>query len=454
MHSNMLRTLVATLLVLFVGISQASERMINASPKNYRQLIQNLGPGDRLVLEAGQYRRGLPLRGTTGEPGRPIIIEGPAKGEPAVFVGRPRSNTIDLVDVGHVVIRNLKLEGRGHQVAAVWGSANGSFNHHITLENLHISGHDAAQGIVGIGSFATAWGWIIRNNIIDGAGTGLYLGDSNGTRPFIGGLIEHNLIRNTIGYNMQIKHQYPRVNVPGMPTDPQRTIIRHNVFSKAQGGSEGRDARPNLLLGHLPLEGPGQNDQYLVYGNLFYMNPHEALLQAEGTVSIYNNLFYNPLGAGVNIRPHNHKPRNIDFLQNTVVAAGIGFRMVEPEPGYRHRLQGNVIYATEPLRLSGIPASEMSQSDNITGSLSQGLQALQSPSPTAGLPVLTASSEDQVQLDTIMIWAHDLPAGACDFEGSLRRFGVVGGYGSAEPPLWPLALERKPMRSTNDALCN
>jgi hypothetical protein len=62
-----------------------------------------------------------------------------------------------------------------------------------------------------------------------GAGTGMYFGNSDGNHPFWGGLIENNLIMNTIGYNLQIKHQNPRPRLPGMPLEwpvPRRILGR------------------------------------------------------------------------------------------------------------------------------------------------------------------------------------------------------------------------------------
>jgi len=136
--------------------------------------------------------------------------------------------------------------------------------------------------------------WIIRGNVISGAGTGIYLGDSDGHKPFIGGLIEYNIITNSIGYNLQIKHQKEQLAVQEeWPPERKNTIIRHNVFSKAQGGSEDTMARPNVLIGHLPPSGAGANNIYLIYSNLFFDNPNEALFQGEGNIAIYNNIFLN-----------------------------------------------------------------------------------------------------------------------------------------------------------------
>ena len=148
------------------------------------------------------------------------------------------------------------------------------------------------------------------------------MGDSDGSAPFIAGLIEHNLVVDTLGYNLQVKHQSSRPDIAGIPAGENVTIIRHNVFSKAEGGSEAPMARPNVLVGHWPLSGPGADDRYLVYGNFFYQNSFEALFQGEGNIALYNNLFVNSHGDAVHIQPHNDVPRSIDVFYNTILASG------------------------------------------------------------------------------------------------------------------------------------
>src|SRR5262249_150356 len=144
-----------------------------------------------------------------------------------------------------------------------------SWAHHITLDGLTIFGYGANQQKVGISTKCPAWGWVIRNNVIKGSGTGMYLGNSDGSAPFVAGLIEHNLIMDTIGYNLQIKHQRQRPIISGMPEDRSVTIIRHNVFSKSNNSSREKLARPNLLVGHWPPDGAGMEDSYAIYGNFF-----------------------------------------------------------------------------------------------------------------------------------------------------------------------------------------
>jgi hypothetical protein len=74
------------------------------------------------------------------------------------------------------------------------------------------------------------------------------------------------------------------------------TVLRRNVFVKRLPASAPEAARPSLLVGHFPRSGPGSDDWYAIYGNVFYQNPSEALLQAEGSVAVYANLFVNEHG--------------------------------------------------------------------------------------------------------------------------------------------------------------
>lgn len=93
---------------------------------------------------------------------------------------------------------------------------------------------------------------MIRRNVIIGAGTGLYLASSDDAAPFVNGLIEHNVVIDTIGYNTQVKRQQPRPTNVGLPTGQSRTIIRHNVFSKQYKAANGASAQSNLLVGICP----------------------------------------------------------------------------------------------------------------------------------------------------------------------------------------------------------
>ena len=311
------------------------------TPETYLSAVSRLGPGDRLVLTAGAYRQGLQVSGLRGTGSQPIVIEGPGRGPPAVLVGRRGHNTVSLRHSSHVVIRNLVLDGADLEVDAVKAEHGGGLVHHITLEALTIVRHGIDQGVIGISTKTPAAFWTIRNNIIIGAGTGMYLGNSDGTAPFVAGVIEGNLIVNTVGYSLQIKHQRARPVLDGLPVSPQRTVIRGNFLSKAKNASTGELARPNLLLGHFPVEGPGSSDEYLVTENVLFANPVESLMQAEGNVVIARNVFINHLGDGIAVQPHNDVPRQIEIRENFLVASGYGIRVQGAHPGYAQVVKTN-----------------------------------------------------------------------------------------------------------------
>jgi len=177
-------------------------------------------------------------------------------------------------------------------------------------------------------------------------GTGMYFGDSDGSDLFVNGVIEANQITHTLGYNLQIKHQKAR---PPDYAGRYDTVIRHNVFSKSDA-MPGPQARPNVLLGHVPLTGAGSEDRYLVYGNLFLHNPSEALLQAEGRVALYDNVFINGSGDAIRIQPHNDVPRDMDIFSNTVLASGVGIQVRQAKGmAYRQRLIANAVSAGTPM---------------------------------------------------------------------------------------------------------
>ncbi|MEM8994607.1 MAG: hypothetical protein AAGF23_07420 [Acidobacteriota bacterium] len=413
-------------------------RTFEADPSNYAGSVAALRPGDLLRLAPGDYLSGLQLRGLEGAPGSCITIEGPTVGV-ARFVGRDCCNTVSLGDSAYLVIRGLELDGDGRLGDAVKAESTASYAHHVTLEDLYIHGHGANQQVVGINTKCPAWNWVIRRTTIAGAGTGIYLGDSTGDDEFSAGLIEHNLIRDTAGYNLQIKHQNGRATALGAPASA-RTVVRHNVFSKAQNGSSGGAARPNVLVGHWPLAGPGADDEYLIYGNFFHQNPNEGLFQGEGNIAFYRNLLVNDFGAAVNIQPHNDVPRAIRLVGNTVVAAGTGLRIAGADPGSVQRQVGNAVFAS-PALTGGV------QSGNVTDVRANAALHLENPFgdvagadrldlfPRAG--ALPGGADGVGELD-------GRPGGFADFDGLPARGERVGAYdGGGSGPAWRLSLERK-----------
>lgn len=401
----------------------AAGRTVEVDPGNYREAVRGLRPGDRLELAPGVYRGGLDLRGIQGTEKQPIVIAGP-RGEAgsATFVGQDGRNTVRFEDSAHIELRRLELDGRSANANGIVAEAEGTFTHNITLANLRIRNYDISQGSTAVTTRSAAWDWTIRDNEIRGVGTGLYLGQPDGEAPFIGGVIEGNHIAETLGYNAQIKHQNERAMVEGMPTNRRDTVIRDNTFSKAEGGNSGDGARPNLLVGHWPERGPGANDRYLIYGNLFYENPHERLFQGEGHVALYNNAFVNRDGDGVVLGPHNDVPKEIRILRNTVVARGFGIRLRGADRGYQQVVSGNAVFADPPLDLE---ATE--DDDNFTAGFAEAPDRLRAPD--AGLDDLDLRPQgDALRKDRPLALPEDPPGLGHDRNGQLRTEPFWGAY--------------------------
>ncbi len=416
----------------------APARTIQATPSNYRTLVTGLRPGDRLLLAAGSYTQGLRLHGLNGQPNNCIVIEGPASGSPAAFLGSDAFNTVSLKNSSYLIVRNLQLNGQGRLGDGLKAEADSTSTHHITIENLTLAGYNSSVQRVGISTKSRAWNWVIRRNTIQGAGTGLYLGKPDGTAEFVNGLIEHNLVYNTLGYGMEIKHQKTRATTLGIPATAT-TVIRHNVFSKESGSLSGTEARPNVLVGHWPLSGAGSSDVYQIYGNLLYQNPYEALFQGEGNISFHHNLLVSRGGPrALRIQPHNSVPRKIDIFHNTIVASGEGILITGADPAYPQRVTGNAVFAGKPIT-GGV------QSGNAIGAYSAAVNHLVNPMaplgtldlyPKAGM--LQSTTLSASVLTGYLDWGRD-------FNGLSYIWTFRGAYaGSGVNSGWQPSLTIKP----------
>lgn len=425
--------------------------MIDADPSNYLGLIPTLRPGDTLRLAAGRYGvdangndttspPGLPLFNLNGTASAPITITGPSSGPLPVLLGRGTHNTVRFANASYVVVRRLEINGRdrGGAGVAVQGPC-----HHITIEDCFIHGVGGDQQIVGISTTGQpTWGWIVRRNLIVGAGTGMYFGNSNGDSPFVDGLIEFNVVRDCIGYCMQVKRQVAWGSVPaGMPTGPTRTIVRHNVFAKSANSSTGALARPNLLLGDGPPSGPGLGNGFAVYGNLFHRNPSESLLQCEGNVAFYANLMVAD-DAALRVQTHEGSVRDVRIFRNTVVAGGTGISVSGGIAGTTQQVVGNAVFAGgTAVRVTGAGASA---ADNVVDSLAAAPGYLNDP--LAAMPALDmfpktgAMRRAAIDLSALSAW----PDWNRDFNGRAYDSAFRGAYsGEGANPGWAPALSQK-----------
>lgn len=424
-----LKRVARCILILLIGVWVDARRLAGAdtytaTPSSYLALLRNLQPGDTLELAPGRYLQGLPVHGMLGLPAEPIVIRGPQSPPYARFVARAGANTVSIFNSAYVEIRNLELDGNGLRVAAVRGEGHADWAHHITLAGLYVHGHGADQSAVGISIFCPSWNWVIAHNLIVGAGTGMYLGQSDGTAPFVAGVIENNVIVDSIGYNLQIKHQRLRPRIEGMPEGKSVTVIRHNVFSKSGNSSTEKMARPNVLVGHWPPEGPGADDTYAIYGNFFYQNPSEALFQGEGNIALYSNVLVNTFGDAINIRPHNHIPRRIDLFRNTVIAANAGIRVSGGDPAVAQTVIANAVFAEVPIVGGETHA-------NVTGPLTEAKALLAAPFAPPGQLDVSPQPGKLLSAPYELTPQTVVPDVDRDFDGRLYRRPMAGAYAGA-----------------------
>jgi hypothetical protein len=412
---------------------EAAAGDISADPTTYENAISTLAPGDTLHLAAGDYRL-LGIRNLNGTSAAWITITGPDTGAAATFHADPGPccNTVEISDSSYVALKNVTIDG-GHVDGAFGISAAGGAVHDIVIEGCTLINHDVGQQTDGISTKVPTWGWVIRRNRIVGVGTGLYLGNSDGSDPFIGGVIEQNLVEDPIGYCMEIKWQMPRPSIAGMPTGTSTTIVRNNVFIKNDGPSPSGD-RPNVLVGGFPDSGPGSGDRYEIYGNLFFHNPRESLLQVSGRVTIHDNVFVDSSQNAVTLQDHDLPLKLAYVYNNTIYGVSSGIRFGNSAP-QGDAVVGNLIFAGTPI--AGAIADKR---DNLELAVSDAPTYVKAPSLTLGqmdfYPIAGKCEGAPLDLSKFSADAdYDR-----DFNGTSKGgFTFRGAYaGDGTNPGWPL----------------
>lgn len=369
---------------------------VNADPSNYTTALAALKPGDTLHLAAGTYApmgsTPLPLSNLVGTSSQWITVTGPAADPPtAVFEASPDGccNVVEITNSSYLAIENLYIDGM-HVPGAFGISANGGTSNVVhdirvegcTLVDMDNDGDpaDLGQQDDGISTKVPTWGWIIRHNKILGAGTGMYLGNSDGSDPFIAGVIDGNLVDKPTGYCIEIKQQNPWPSVAGIPTQPTATILSNNVFTKADHAATTSGPRPQVLVDGFPTSGPGAQNHYELYGNLFVHDNDDYLLQATGRVHVHDNIFVDDaMYGGVDFTDHDgYTVIDAIAYNNTIYGAGTGIAFSNAPSGIGFAV-GNAVFAATAF--SGTAATQM---DNVTDTVANATKYVNNPSLTLG----------------------------------------------------------------------
>lgn len=422
------------------GLCQNSPtgRVVQATPGTYQRLLSTLIPGDTLSLAPGNYPT-LHISGLNGTASQCITITGPTSGKAAVIQGVSGSNTVSITGSSYIAIKNLTIDSLGIDSAFGIAASRGSApTHHIIIESNVLVGQGASQQTDGISTKVPTWGWVIRKNKIIGAGTGMYLGNSGGRDPFVGGIIEYNLIQNPIGYCMEIKFQNTRPSISGMPKGASSTIIRNNVFIKNDQASPDGD-RPNVLVGGFPDSGVGADDLYEVYGNFFYHNPREALFQGSGRITFHDNIMVDGQYAAA-VFQNQDLPLKLAYVYNNTIytfQTGVKFGSFASQGD---AVVGNMIFAANPT--SG---SIGTQASNLVDSFANASRYLNAPSFTLGsMDFYPKAGQAQGTAISVSSFTNNTDYNL-DFNGDLKgRFTFRGAYaGSGTNHGWILQADIK-----------
>jgi hypothetical protein len=433
--------LVAAVFALLPGSAAAA--LYQADPTNYEARLGQLQPGDTLQLAAGNYLR-LVVAGMNGTPSAWITIRGTGSPSQTVIQAEQGYNTVQIAGSSYIAIQNLRIDGRGFDVDGI--NAKDGISHDIRIEGCTLVNFSNNQATVAISTKVTVWNVTIRNNSILDAGTGIYLGNSDGTAPFVNGLIEGNHITHTIGYDMEIKHQVPYSLIAAMPAGPNRTIIRNNVFLKDDTPPE-TGGRPNVLVGPFPSSGPGSSDLYEIYGNFFFYNPYESLFQGSGRMTIHDNVFVGA-GAGnaaVYLTDHNGTLQYATVYNNTIYGSADGIAFATQPRSYG-LAAGNLIFSDRPIYVCGGCTISVLR-DNVTAAVAGAGQYVTQPSTTLGAMDFyprtdcTACSGSALGLSSVTGDSHY----ALDFNGASKgSWTWRGAYaGAGANPGWRLQDGRK-----------
>jgi len=429
----------------------ANPNAASGQPGYYQTLADVLSPGDTLMLPAGTYPDRLNLSGMQGTSSAWIVITGPSSGPPArITTSSSCCNTVQLDGTAYLALVNLTVDSAN--LDAIDGiNAKGNPTHDILIEHCTLIGQGNNQGTVAINTKSAAWRWTIRGNRIIQAGTGLYLGYPDGTNPFIAGVIEGNLVQNTIGYNMEIKYQVPYGSQPWVsqvPSGAHRTIIRNNVFMKEKNDwdpSQLAGDRPNVLVDPFPDSGPGSTDLYEIYGNFFYKNPNEALFQGTGRMTLHDNVF---VGAGSGqvstyFTDHNGTLKLAHVYNNTfysIAGGGIVFGTPAREAD---AVVGNLIV----VGATSLAGQIVNSSANVIGSIASASQYFASPSEALGQMDFYPKTTCPVCTGAALGMAPFTAEGNYDrdFNGTSKAgFTFRGAYsGSGTNPGWRLQADLK-----------
>jgi len=280
--------------LLLVGGGVSGADLVVSPGESIGAKVQNLRPGDTLLVKKGVYSESITISGLKGTQAAPIVIKGEpgaeinvSGGEDGILIyggGGSAWVTIDGLKImnarragvimsrsQHITVRNcICLNNRK------WGIQTVGCDY-ITVENCDLSGSTIQHGVY----FSSTDHPVARNNrIYNNAACGIHM---NGEKKEGGdGLIMGGIIENNVIYGNGFKNGGSAINMSAA----EKTIVRNNLlYNNGAGGivSYAGD------IGHA-----GSSNQ--IYNNTVYFRPGEGrfglqLVNGTKDTTVKNNIF-------------------------------------------------------------------------------------------------------------------------------------------------------------------
>ncbi len=264
---------------------------------DFRSAMQNLHPGDTLVMHGGTYTLSsyfeLDLAGTAAQP---IVIRAASGEQPSIHYVDDGQNIVNIVGSAFLTIDGIEFSGGSRGIRL-------SDSSDITIRNCHV--HDTAANAISANDGGNVYARLtFVHNEIDHAGDtaeGFYLGCNDDACRIHDSLVANNYIHDlngptvTQGDGIEIK------------AGSYANVVRDNVIHDT--------GYPGITLYHTNGNGaPNVIERNLVW------NSGDNGIQVTGDAIVRNNIVLSAAAAGIGIHAsQGGSVQNLVIVNNTVI---------------------------------------------------------------------------------------------------------------------------------------
>lgn len=354
-----------------------------------RVACQALKPGDRLVIQSGEYSVAkLWKLDCSGEPSKPIWIEA-AEGA-KVVITRPDSkqNIINIgvdQEVQFIRLRGLEFRGGSHGIRI-------QRCHDLCIDGCEV--HHTADVALSANSNNTHHLHLVANEIHDtsGTGEGMYLGGNNASVVMSQSVIALN-------------HVY---NCGGMQGDGIE--VKQGSWGNRIVANKVHDCNYPCIT----VYGTAGKERNIIERNLCY-NSRNNVVQVQGEALVQNNILVNGDNSAFASTDHQDKSINLTVIHNTMLNRSHAFRGGSWNDRQGMVLANNVIYSLEG---NALHFASGSKGAIIEGNILLGGKIPEGNTKGGGLEDFSQASWDASKLNLEPSKGNKL------FQGSSKKYHV------------------------------